>query len=52
VKNVFLFPFTKSENRRMKQFWPGGDWYQWRGVGCGEMVKEGEYGAITVYTYV
>jgi hypothetical protein len=25
-------------------------WYQWEGGGGGEMLKEGEYGANTVYT--
>jgi hypothetical protein len=27
------------------------DWYQWKAEGGGEMVKEGEYGTNTMYTY-
>jgi hypothetical protein len=30
--------------------WKG--WYWWEVGGCGEIVKEGEYGANTVYTHM
>jgi hypothetical protein len=46
-----FFSFKKLENRRAEQVLLG-SWYQWEGGGCGEMVKEGEYGANTVYTYM
>jgi hypothetical protein len=35
------------------QIWrAGGNWYQWDVGGGREMVKEGEYGANNVYTYL
>jgi hypothetical protein len=44
----FLF-FTKSEKRKTEQVLPG-CWYQWEWRGGGEMMKEDEHGANTVYT--
>jgi hypothetical protein len=48
---ILFFSFTKSENRRVDQVLPESKvWYQWEGRGGGERVKDGEYGANTVYT--
>jgi hypothetical protein len=41
----FFFSYTKSENKFCL-----GDWYQWKGGGGEEKVKESEYGTNTVYT--
>jgi hypothetical protein len=32
------FSYTKSENRRVEQVLPGGDWYQWQEGGGRERV--------------
>jgi hypothetical protein len=46
-----FFFFIRLENRRAEQVLSGG-WYQWEWGGCGERVKESEYGANTVsYVY-
>jgi hypothetical protein len=49
IKCLF-FSFTKSENRRVEQVLPGGNWHQWEGGGVGERMWEDEYSANTVYT--
>jgi hypothetical protein len=49
----FFFPSTKLANRRAEQVLPCGvGWHQWEGGGDGERVKEGEYGARNVYTFM
>jgi hypothetical protein len=52
-KKVIFFFFYKirGQKGRQNRFCLRG-WYQWEGKGCGERVKEGEYGANTVYTCV
>jgi hypothetical protein len=47
-------PFFLLQNQRLggrNRSCPEG-WYQWEGEGGGERVKEGEFGANTVYTYM
>jgi hypothetical protein len=46
----FLFSFFyKTENRKARQVLSGGR-YQWQKGGYKKRMKEGEYGANTVYT--
>jgi hypothetical protein len=45
---LFLYKIGEQEGGTGPA-WDRG-WYQWEGEGFGEMVKESEYGAYTVYT--
>jgi hypothetical protein len=45
-----FFSFTESENRKAEQVLSRG--LVPVGGGCGEMVKVGEYGTNTVYTFI
>jgi hypothetical protein len=52
-KYEFFLPFLykiREQGGRTGPAW--GDWYQWAVGRDGEMVKEGEYGANTVYTCI
>jgi hypothetical protein len=48
LKNLLSFFFYIRRTGRWNRSWMG--WYQWEGRGGREMVKEGEYGAKTLYT--